>query len=176
MASIEGYHVNKEQKCKDFLNKETALIISVDQEYLGRGMYFWDNKANAKYWFKQQRRKHPCDSLMAVSCNLSLEKLLDLTDGDIRRVVDKAWHTIQNRAENDGVPLKMGARLDYIRRFHPLIKTLNIYKMLAQYENDEHKYNFGSPYLACNVRTIYCVKDPEAIISEPIDCTKEVVP
>lgn len=175
MASIEGYHVNSEEKCKHFLSRELHLIISKDTEYLGAGMYFWDNKSNAKYWFNQRQKKRPSNLFMVISCNISLDKLLDLTDSDIMIAVDKAWQAVEKRGREKLLPLKPGARLDYIRKYNPLINTMTVFKMIAKYEKDEPKYAIGNSYMAHNVKTIYCVKDPEAITGDPVDCTKEVV-
>ncbi len=175
MTSIEGYHVNTEEKCKQFLNKEIPWIVSADEEYLGAGMYFWDNKANAKYWYNERRRKHPHNSFMAVSCNFSLERLLDLTDEDILCVVNKTWNAIEKLGKRQNLPTKTGARLDYIRKYNALISTLTVFKMIAKYTKNEPKYAIWNSFMAYNVKTIYCVKDPEALIGEPVDCTKEVV-
>lgn len=175
MASIEGYHVNSKEKCQDFLNKNISWIVSADKEYLGKGMYFWDNKANAKYWFIQRRKKLSNSEFMVVSCNLSLDYLLDLTDIDIVTKMDRLWRVIEKRRVKERLPEKAGARLDYIRKYDSLVGRLTVYKMIAQYDRNEPKYAIGNSYMAYNVKTIYCVKDPEAIISEPVECTKEVV-
>ena len=40
--NIDVYHTNDRLKVKNFL-KTNELIISKDTNWLGKGMYFWDN-------------------------------------------------------------------------------------------------------------------------------------
>ena len=49
---IKVYHCNSEEKCNDFIIRKKLLESNhpYDSFWLGKGMYFWDNLGNAKYW------------------------------------------------------------------------------------------------------------------------------
>ena len=57
MGSFCGYHANESERCRPFLQNKINLIVSIDREYLGNGMYFWDNKSNAKYWYFEKKER-----------------------------------------------------------------------------------------------------------------------
>ena len=56
-TNIIGYHVNDKDRCQKFIDEEEIIIFSEDIYWLGYGMYFWDNQANAKYWIQEKKRK-----------------------------------------------------------------------------------------------------------------------
>ena len=52
------YHCNDLERCKKFVSDKNYMINSEeDGNWLGRGMYFWDNPSNYKYWLKVKQRK-----------------------------------------------------------------------------------------------------------------------
>ena len=54
--NVNVYHTNDRLKIENFL-ETSELIISKDTNWLGSGMYFWDNLSNAKYWKNEKLRK-----------------------------------------------------------------------------------------------------------------------
>lgn len=56
-SNVDVYHANDRLKVENFL-KTNELIISKDTNWLGSGMYFWDNLSNAKYWKNEKLRKN----------------------------------------------------------------------------------------------------------------------
>ena len=46
---FDDEYENNINEVENFL-KTNELIISKDTNWLGSGMYFWDNLSNAKYW------------------------------------------------------------------------------------------------------------------------------
>ena len=80
------YHSNKEDECKKFISKKDYLILSKnskDDIWLGKGMYFWDNRGNANWWNQKQSRRKPNEVYSIAVVNADLCELLDLTDFDI---------------------------------------------------------------------------------------------
>lgn len=78
------YHVNNIEKIEYFFT-ENKLIISdhkLDDKYAGKGMYFWDNRGNAEFWYNQKlkhfKKRDLC--LLIVSTEYNTDNLLDLTD------------------------------------------------------------------------------------------------
>lgn len=56
---IKIFHCNSEIKCNEFIfqNKLLESKHPYDSLWLGRGMYFWDNLGNAKYWKRERNKK-----------------------------------------------------------------------------------------------------------------------
>ena len=54
--NVNVYHANDRLKVENFL-ETNELIISKDTNWLGKGMYFWDNLSNARYWKNEKLRK-----------------------------------------------------------------------------------------------------------------------
>lgn len=88
------YHSNVEEKCQKFILDAEYLIVSnnsKDNEWLGTGMYFWDNFGNASWWNKKQSSKNAAVSYKIVKANVNLEKLLDLTDYQVYSKLSDLW-------------------------------------------------------------------------------------
>ena len=68
---IKVYHCNSEEKCNDFIIRKKLLESNhpYDSFWLGKGMYFWDNLGNAKYW----RKKNVIGSLFGAPRKNSLQ-------------------------------------------------------------------------------------------------------
>ena len=62
---IKVYHCNSEEKCNDFIIRKKLLESNhpYDSFWLGKGMYFWDNLGNAKYWRKEKLKKNKSQNL-----------------------------------------------------------------------------------------------------------------
>ena len=88
--NIDVYHTNDRLKVKIFL-KTNELIISKDTNWLGKGMYFWDNLLNAKYWKNEKLRKRETTDIKIIKGKIFLEKLLDLTDEETVKYIDDIW-------------------------------------------------------------------------------------
>lgn len=78
-AKIIGYHTNSLSKCMDFITTSHLVWCEEDGNWLGSGMYFWDNLSNAKFW-QVKKEKYGAIDVKIVRALLSLTDLLDLTD------------------------------------------------------------------------------------------------
>ena len=109
------YHSNEENKCKEFIEKGNSLLLSgnlKDDIWLGKGMYFGDNRGNANWWKRKQCDKHPNAKYGIVAVNAILDNLLDLTDYDIYMKLDELWKQICQLSDlNSNVPL--GEKLNF---------------------------------------------------------------
>ena len=101
MNNICGYHSNYENKCNAFIKNKRNLIISNDKEYLGKGMYFWDNKSNAKYWYDKKMKDKTCAKCIVVKCDICIDNLLDLTDERVREFIDTMYSELVAKDELD---------------------------------------------------------------------------
>ncbi|MGP1529294.1 MAG: hypothetical protein ACTTI3_02985 [Treponema sp.] len=126
-CNLKGFHANYKDVCEKFIKNELRLIISEDHDYLGRGMYFWDHKSNARYW--KVHKKSARESAI-VSAEINLEQLLDLTDDDICAELDKSCARLQAIE----VVKPFGKKLDYIFEAFKLT-----YTVIKGRENKERK-------------------------------------
>lgn len=176
-SKIYLYHCNTKNKCKNFLNNVLELIESnhkYDDYWLGRGMYYWDNLGNAKYWKKDKIRKNPNEEFVIIKSFVSLEKLLDLTDNDVADKIEVLWKELSNQnLENKYLKNKVpiGAKLDFIyKKMDDFQKIYNIIKIIGiNYKSknnffDERKNNAIKP--SSTVKIIYNVKDSSCIIKK----------
>ena len=80
--TIKGFHANYEEKCKRFV-EDGKLITSKDTTFLGKGMYFWDNQHNSKWWKEKKKRDSVQSVVRIVTARIDIEEILDLTDEDV---------------------------------------------------------------------------------------------
>ena len=168
--NIDVYHTNDRLKVKNFL-KTNELIISKDTNWLGKGMYFWDNLSNAKYWKNEKLRKRETTDIKIIKGKIFLEKLLDLTDEETVKYIDDIWSFISKFSEIQKIKIEkaeLGRKLDVIFDFYKNIPgkeskifDYNVIKCLGSYR----KNLMGSLYLFCESnltlsnKVIYSVKE-----------------
>ena len=83
------YHTNDVKRSEEFLTNNKYIIISEDLDWLGKGMYFWDNISNAKYWI--QKKKKDYEEIMITESIIALDENLDLTDDSILIRIEELW-------------------------------------------------------------------------------------
>lgn len=128
--NIDVYHANDELKIENFL-KTNELIISKDTNWLGSGMYFWDNLSNAKYWKNEKLRKKETTNIKIIKGKIFLEKLLDLTDEETVRYIDNIWNIISNSSKIQKMKIEkaeLGRKLDVIFDFYKACLSKECYK------------------------------------------------
>lgn len=173
-ANVILYHCNDKKRCLKFLSSNTYMIISIeDGIWLGNGMYFWDNLGNAKYWKKEKQRKKPESNFVILKSRISIENLLDLTDGEICGKLEELWNKWKIKigvTENDKA-VNLGKKLNLLYKCIPSFRdNYNVFKILGKYNKTPNNgffyYNVCDnkiePTLAS--KCIYNVKCKEAII------------
>ena len=98
-SKIILFHSDEESKCKKFIEEENSLIISEnskDDIWLGKGMYFWDNKGNANWWKDKQESRNKDKRYSIVIVNAVLDKLLDLTDFEVYMKMEELGRKFAN--------------------------------------------------------------------------------
>ena len=166
VANIVGYHANYASKFPDPI-PENYLIVSNDTDWLGNGMYYWDNRSNAQYWIRKKKKDSPGECIFLVAGNIIIDQLLDLTDQDIIGVVEKTWINyckLKKIVDYSNIPI--GVRLNrlfdffaYYRQEYKVIKGIGFYRRAKQHvffidENCNKEF----PCLTSQIKTIYCVK------------------
>jgi len=115
-SEVIGYHANEYQKCERFLSGK--FEVSNDTDWLGTGMYFWDNLSNAKYWKREKVRKgdppHE-EACKIVKARISCEHLLDLADTEIPAGFCRLWQGAKHKIGNDKRSnMGFGQKIDFI--------------------------------------------------------------
>jgi len=108
MCSIIFYLKEREKVCKligyhgtfgeDIISVmknilDSGFILSdKENEWLGRGIYFFDNDAQAKWWGKEQCKKNKIFKYGIIKAVISYEKILDLDNLDDRKKYEEACY------------------------------------------------------------------------------------
>lgn len=168
------YHSNKEEECIQFISKEEYLIISEnskDDIWLGRGMYFWDNKGNVRWWNKKQRKKNPDKVYAMVAANAKLDELLDLTDYEIYKKLEEFWQAICKKIKKDpNVPL--GNKINFLfdaRGFSGMYAIIKVYGKYNATPNDglfKFEYDTMKSEPTVAVKCIYSIRDNRCIVEK----------
>lgn len=166
------YHSNKEHKCKKFISQSDYLIVSEndrDDIWLGKGMYFWDNRGNVDWWNGKQIKKYPQGSFSIIVANVNLEHLLDLTDIEIYRKLEEVWNATCKKAKLDS-NRPLGNKLDYLFDIENYSIEYSVIKVYGKYNyisNDgifkfDYKTMKAEPTM--DAKCIYNVRNAECII------------
>lgn len=164
LPNIPVYHANTCEKCNDFIDKK-SLIIHNDREYLGRGMYFWDNLGNAEWW-KRKKKKKTTSKICILSGRLFLQDpILDLTNRDEIRLIRDLWYKYcdKNDIEHDKQPL--GFILDILFQAFPELNEIKVIKANGDYSTHQ-KTNFllkEGRRIDDRTKALYCVKSQERL-------------
>lgn len=151
------YHVNTHEKIDNLLQTESLIISNhdADRDYAGYGMYFWDNRGNAKYWFNQKRRYENKRNigLLVVSVSYNSDELLDLMDLEQERL----YMEIIQKMEGSGKfkSKYLGDKIDF------LCKELNckIVRVNAHYPSTPTTGLLSGSFVTNDNKVIYCIKE-----------------
>lgn len=175
------YHSNKKEKCQKFINNESPLIISEntkDDIWLGKGMYFWNNKGNAKWWNRQQSFRHNNSEYSIIVINaLFKDNLLDLTDFDVYMNLENLWKKfcLLLKYKYD---MPLGNKLDILFDALNFGEKYDLIKVYGKYNYTPNKgffsYDFKSMKAepTIGVKCIYNIRKETCIIEK--DWFKEV--
>ena len=169
------YHSNREEECNKFITEEYLALSEnpKDDIWLGKGMYFWDNRGNAEWWNKKQCKRNSGVVFTIVAANAELDEMLDLTDFDIYMKLEEFWQSICKKIKkNPNVPL--GNKLNFFFNSQGFDSMYAIIKVFGKYNGTpsdglfKFKYNtmYSEPTIA--VKCIYSVRDVRCIIEKEL--------
>lgn len=183
MNQLTLYHCNDKERCNQFLKHEMDLIESKeDGIWLGNGMYFWENLANAKYWRDQKEKKSRRLQYLIIKCLVCIDCCLDLTNQDVIDEVYEIWKEacqyvfgcsfslnhefgfILNRLFSDEFGCDFSSKYD-------IVKVLGQYgKEHPMFENnkEKNKNNLSKIRPTSAVKVIYSVKRKSCILSREV--------
>lgn len=170
--NLELYHCNDSNRCYKFVYTKHNMIVSEeDGKWLGTGMYFWDNLANARFWMKKKERDCPSEVYRIVMANVYMDRLLDLTDQDICNKIGEIWEKYQKiNYLDDKKKCGLGCKLNILFGSIPhLQEKYHVIKVNGKYnrtpENSLWSYNIKNDFAEPigSVKCIYSVRNEEAI-------------
>ena len=145
IKNTKGYHANYTEKCKRFVD-EGQLIISESNQFLGKGMYFWDTPSNATYWKGVKQRQESGSKVDIVAADIITEDCLDTMDENVRRCIGRAWEKYKQKRSNNekSTPqyiknnnVEFGRVLDIL----PIIKDIPVRRGIYNYNKDIEPLN-----------------------------------
>jgi hypothetical protein len=169
VPNIIGYHANHDDRCKIFVN-DGKLIWSNDVDYLGGGMYFWDNVSNTHWWkvkkIKSAKKEGMTDVIISmVSANILLgDHVLDLTDKKQTKLVRKLWNEYCDKKRCKQRKKPMGVILDLLFTFFDeQFDAIKVLKGHGDYSTNPDWTMLEETRLDGRTRTIYSVKSPDVL-------------
>lgn len=166
VQSIKLFHCNDRERVVKFVNDYNYLILSKhkdDENWLGDGMYFWDNYGNSIYW-KKEKVKHnvPESELNIASCSLECnfsEYLCDLTDFEVEK---KLQDLIEIAEKQDllGKNKPLGDKIDFL--LHDL--NSKVVKGFSYYRCSPQSGLLKKSKVTNKTKAIFCVKENNADI------------
>lgn len=169
------YHSNDIHKCSNFLQDISQLIMAEGRKpWLGKGMYFWDNHSNAKFWKRRKERERGTNTKVCVIKGMIYtDNDLDLTDSDVADHVFKLWEVYLGSIgrENDE-KRTLGCILDILFEYFNL--DYNIVKVHGRYNAPVFGIfncveNVSLPRPTYDTKCIYNVKKSEALIKNSFE-------
>lgn len=170
-SEVVLYHCNDIEKCENFIKNANGLIYSShakDDIWLGNGMYFWDNKANARWWQRKKENNNSNKEYCIVESRIKLDKLLDLTDLEVYNKMEAIWNCY-TKTQNKNPDIPLGNKLNLLfteMGFDKMYSTIKVYgKYNYTKNNGFFTYNVHSnkaePTIA--IKCIYNVKKSDCI-------------
>ncbi|UOT89783.1 hypothetical protein [Streptococcus salivarius] len=159
MNRVTCFHCNYDEKIIEFVENHQPIISEhpFDNNWAGKGMYFWDNFDNANYWRGEKRKKSPA-SVSIVSVDVEYDtsdtSFLDLTSESIlKKLIEyyKLTHPEENISDK-----KIGVLIDDYSHQN----DVKVIKLLGDYK---HNKSPNTPIdiskLSYKAKVIYCVKE-----------------
>lgn len=147
------------------------IVSEEDGAWLGTGMYFWDNMANAKFWMRKKKKDNPYRDYSIIVANVFMDRLLDLTDNDICNKIGEMWEKYKEvNGINDEKSGELGYKLNVLFKSIEILQ-INYYviKVFGKYnktpKNKLWSYNIKDNNVEPigTVKCIYSVRNEEAI-------------
>lgn len=93
-----GYHGTSQDIAKNILSKQDFVDSNRDNEWLGKGVYFFAYPAHARWWVTHNRYRDVPTEVLRASLTFSDNQLLDLDDPDTLNEVNAIVEAFVRRA------------------------------------------------------------------------------
>lgn len=156
------FHVGISRSIEELKNgifDSSVSSNSGNKNWLGKGIYFWDNEGNAKYWYNHKKSEPVKIACVPLRLNDSIN-YGDFTDYNQLSFFDKAWRYYKRHSNN----IKKGKEedfVDYLSEKYDIsvIRCTAVYPRIKIFEFIAERMKKKSmPHICGNVKIIYCVK------------------
>lgn len=167
------YHADSKTENDKFIaNKKLLLASKEDGYWCGEGMYFWDNKSNAKYWLEKIAHRKPSKrSICLARLQYEQDDCLDMTDKEsAERLISVAKEMLIKMDPDERPNLNMheiGAVINFVhnglqKRGFP---AFNVVKMSGLYNKRNQVFNewYKNAHATLRTKTIYSVRNGELL-------------
>lgn len=161
-TTIPLFHCNVPTTIQ-FLEKKKLIISDHpdDNSWGGRGMYFWDNEGNAKYWKTQKEKHNLSTEILKIYVSFNYEDdLLDLTDLEQERMLEKIIKFVSSSPKTKYLSnADIGSKIDFFcEKFGvKLVKFFGKYPFTPNtsvINSDDEKSK-----LTNKIKLIFCIKE-----------------
>ena len=110
-AWVLGFHGCDESVCNDVIHNRSALRPSInDYDWLGHGIYFWENNPLRAYEFAlEQQKRGKVKKPAVVGAIIDLNNCLDMTDLFSLQFVSQVFEFFQKICEINGTVLPVNS-------------------------------------------------------------------
>ncbi len=164
IQTYTGYHTTTISRGENILNTKKYSISYKEEEWLGRGVYFFEKDIQQAINFCTKARKY--DDYVILKSKIEANICIDLDNLETMKILEKIAKEIQNRyiKLKDGRPrkLKNAVILDKLYK----IKPYDVVKKTFSIEKTTHIYdtNFIWVQVQICVRNRDCIKTIEEVI------------
>ena len=158
---MKGFHANDKIRCEKFLSDYNYLIISNDTDFLGNGMYFWEQQSRAEWWLKEKLKD------VIVSAEIITDAMLDLNDPDVCLKIQHLYERIGNAVRNRYIKkypkmdMQTGVKLNVLFEiFNSYMSAFKVIRGTRIYDIKESLFLANSK-LSSRAVDIYCIRTPE---------------
>ncbi|MFC6169366.1 hypothetical protein [Loigolactobacillus jiayinensis] len=174
------YHADFAENNSNFIDNNVLLSSREDGNWCGRGMYFWDNLSNARYW-QNKKKKHSNRDVTISQASLRCygTEILDLTDDDSAKALYRAAVHYKSKIGFDVDLCKLGAVINFVHQalIDDQQKAFSVVKLAGVYgrnkeenliESYERAYDKGrkSPHATSRLKIIYSVRHEGLLFSQ----------
>lgn len=168
---IIGFHGCDKYAAEALINNPNTIRISEEpHDWLGHGMYFWENnEERAMQWAveRQQRKKRPVADAAVIGAVLQLGYCCDLTDSRFIRLLKDHYKAMEEIYSKSGDPMPVNRDLSTDPYKNKLLRVLDCtvieftHTYIAeQYEKDKKAHGFSDLKIFDSTRGVFTEGGP----------------
>lgn len=161
---MKGFHANDKERCEKFLSNYKYLIISEDTDFLGNGMYFWEQQSRAEWWLKEKHKD------VIVCAEIITEDMLDLNDPAVCSKLQHLYERIGNAVKNRYIKKYPKMDMQTGVKLNVLFESFGFYMNAFKVVRGTRVYDIEEPLFLVNSKLssravdIYCIRTPDVAI------------
>lgn len=166
MAIFIGYHGTDRTSAEAILKEKNFLPSGTWQDWLGRGVYFFEFDPHQAFMITKARKGCPEDKIVVLKSQILSEKFLDLLTDDDRKFLENFAKELETKIKGKEAEIgkwkhQEGFILDALYEIDPFDLVRAAYHVPRKHT-----------YFRCDYETVQiqlCVKQTECIQAESIE-------